>query len=104
MTEQISVFGFGSFFCGDENAQDIDLLLIHQSTDIRSCRLAIDCKRHFLRMLPRADVVMLSIGEAKRNGFIARSGAIALGTLDSENIEATVQELVSQIRSKVHRR
>ncbi|WP_374595678.1 hypothetical protein [Sphingosinicella sp.] len=100
MNEIVSVFGFGSFFCGKKNANDIDLLLLHESTRPASCQFAIDCKSHFLRYLPRADVVMLSNAEASRNGFIMRSAAIALGTIHFDNCEMQVRDMVQTILSR----
>lgn len=98
MKDVLAVFGFGSFFRRAENARDIDLLLIHRSNDLASCRLAIECKQLFQRSLSGVDVVMLSKSESEQNQFVARSGAIALGFIDSENCKTQVLELVERIR------
>ena len=94
------VYGFGSSFRGSERPQDIDLLLLHRSTEGASCHFAIDCKRDFQRHLPDVDVVLLSIVEARNNGFIARASAIRLGVIESDKREAQVRALSLQIASQ----
>ena len=93
MRETVLVYGFGSSFRGSERPQDIDLLLLHRSTERASCDFAIDCKRDFQRHLPDVDVVMLSIVEARNNGFVARASAIRLGIIESNKREAQVRAL-----------
>src|SRR5688572_6780965 len=100
VNESVAVFGFGSYFSGNADPEDIDLLLLHQATERSSCLLAIECKAYLQRILVDADVVMLSRSEAEENQFLARSGAIALGTLHPGDLEMQVRALARQITSR----
>lgn len=95
--ETATVYGFGSFFRRSAQAEDIDLLIVHRSNDPESCRFAIDSKKVLSRLLPEADIVMLSLGEANQNNFIARALADKLGVIDSTNYEAQLSDLCRQI-------
>ncbi|MGX1692330.1 hypothetical protein [Brevundimonas naejangsanensis] len=97
MNQTLVVYGFGSFFRGAKKPGDIDLLLIHRSTDQASCLFAVECKRHFQRHLPHVEVVMLSAIEAEQNEFISRAEAIRLATIDSDSSESQVLDLARRI-------
>ncbi|AXB80436.1 hypothetical protein TQ38_028165 (plasmid) [Novosphingobium sp. P6W] len=97
MTRILEVFGFGSFFRGAKDAKDIDILLIHQSSDPASCRFAIECKAHFQHHLPNVDVVMLSKTEEAQKQFIAKSGALGLGTIASKDSRMQVSNMARLI-------
>lgn len=97
MTESLTVYGFGSFFDGNSQPNDIDLLLLHRSTDFESCQFAIDCKGQLKLALPSADIVMLSLAEAKGLNFLERADAVKLACLSSDRMAADVQALVSRL-------
>lgn len=97
MTETIAVYGFGSFFTGDADPQDIDLLLLHRSSDDESCQFAIDCKAAIKSALPNADIVMLSQSEADDLQFLTRAKAVALGELYHDNLGTQARALVSML-------
>lgn len=77
------VYGFGSYFETPETAKDIDLLILHESTDERSCKFALRCKAALLKSEPRADIRILSKAEEKQTGFIATAKARLVGTIHS---------------------
>jgi hypothetical protein len=99
MMQSLRVYGFGSFFAGGDRPNDLDLLLLHQSTDAASCQFAIDCKTKIMLTLPTADVVMLSEREAEGHQFLVRSKAVALGELHAGTVDAQVQALADRIRA-----
>lgn len=99
MNEALTVFGFGSFFADRFRARDINLLLLHQSGSRQSCEFAVSCKTALLEAFPTADVVMLSEPEADSSQFILRSGAVPLGNVSLENLDADLQAVVRQISS-----
>lgn len=109
MSEVVRVYGFGSYFTGTDKPRDIDLLMIHKSVDKASCEFAITCKCMLIRHLPMADIVLLSEQEAEQNCFIARSSAVPIGHIESEEVAEQVSSLVQSIKfhrspSQVHPR
>lgn len=97
MNEMLSVYGFGSFFAGKAVPRDIDLLLLHRSTDRSSCQFAIDCKARIERVLPSADIVMLSRSEAERHRFVSRSKAIELGKVTTAKLDEQLATIISEL-------
>ncbi len=97
MTESVAVYGFGSFFNGKARPRDIDLLLVHRSTDSESCKFAIDCKAQIKSELPAADVVMLSQAEAESLDFLERAKAIKLDNVSAATMEADVRALANRL-------
>ena len=97
MTESLTVYGFGSFFNGKARPRDIDLLLLHRSTDFESSKFAIDCKAQIRAALPFADVVMLSYAEAESLNFVERSKAVRLNDVHAESMETDVHALASRL-------
>ncbi|MFC3440116.1 hypothetical protein ACFOKF_02710 [Sphingobium rhizovicinum] len=95
--ESLTVYGFGSFFSGGPKPHDIDLLLVHRSANLESCRFAIDCKAQIKSALPSADIVMLSEAEAKSLDFVERAKAVKLENLSAESMDADVQALASRL-------
>lgn len=97
MTESLAVYGFGSFFNGKARPHDIDLLLVHRSTDLASSKFAIECKAQIKSELPAADVVMLSQAEAESLDFLERAKAIKLDNVSAATMEADVRALASRL-------
>lgn len=97
MIESLTVYGFGSFFRGSDHPNDIDLLLLHRSTQLESCKFAIFCKNQLKSALPFVDIVMLSRTEAENLDFVERAKAEQLASLRSDMIEADLQALVHRI-------
>ncbi len=101
MNEWVSVYGFGSSFGRLKNPKDIDILLVHRSTEQESCQFAITCKRDFLSQLDNADVTILSVEEAETNNFILKSSAIHIGTITSKLRKDHVRDLLEKIRGLI---
>ncbi|MDR0193187.1 nucleotidyltransferase domain-containing protein [Pseudomonas yamanorum] len=78
--EVIEVYGFGSYFIGETNSNDIDLLIIHELPKYDSCKFAIECKAQLNLKLENCDVTILSIPEERELSFVAISNATLLGT------------------------
>ena len=81
MTQSVTVFGFGSAFNGKNTASDIDLLIVHQGTDLASCQFAIACKRRLAESIERAHITMLSNAEEAHFEFIKTAEAVCLGSI-----------------------
>lgn len=99
MTDSLTVYGFGSFFNGAAQPRDIDLLLVHRSVDLHSCKFAVNCKEKIKSALPSADIVMLSQAEANGVNFVERASARILSDLHSDDLEAGVRALVDRLGS-----
>jgi hypothetical protein len=93
LRESLTVFGFGSFFTCIGHANDIDLLLMHRSTDLESCLFATKCKSQIKSVLPLADIVMLSNAEAEGLNFLERSCCVPLATLTSDESHVQILKL-----------
>lgn len=103
MNEFVHVYGFGSYFSEAVNPRDIDLLIVHKSTERESCNFAILCKRYIIDVLHKAHIVMLSVSEEMRSEFIIRSKAINLGIISKSSFDKDlrgISVLVSDYRSK----
>jgi hypothetical protein len=98
LSDDLTVHGFGSFFTGALNPNDIDLLILHKSIELESCRFAINCKRRLEAELPEAHIVMLSQAESAGNSFLQRAGAVQLCSVREDNLEADVQALMLNVR------
>lgn len=99
MTETLAVYGFGSLFTGAAQPRDVDLLLLHRSTDKESCQFAIACKALIKTLDPAADVLMLSQEEAASLGFFQRAETVLLGEVNSERINADIVDIVRTLGS-----
>lgn len=97
MNESVAVYGFGSFFNGKSRPHDIDLLIVHRSTELASCKFAIDCKAQIKSELPAADVVMLSQSEAESLDFLERANALKLCNVGAASMAADVQALAARL-------
>lgn len=87
MTRSVTVYGFGSAFDNKQAAYDIDLLVVHQGTDLASCQLAIACKRRLAESIERAHITMLSNAEEAHFEFIRTAQAVCLGTIREDHFE-----------------
>jgi hypothetical protein len=79
--ENVAIYGFGSFFNNNPEFQDIDILILHQSTSYESCQFSIWCKKYLLANVISADVTMLSKSEENQFSFIEKSKARYLGNV-----------------------
>lgn len=95
MNEELKIYGFGSFFSGYADFQDIDILFVHRSGEYESCQFAIWCKRMFILKLIEADITILSEREEQQFSFIAKSRACRIGKICEDSAE---NDLVSVLR------
>ena len=100
MIEVLTVHGFGSFFKGALNPGDVDLLLLHRSTEAKSCRFAIQCKRQLQAALPGAHIVMLSEAEATSHCFLGQADTVQLCTVHEDKIESDIDAVIVAIRMR----
>ncbi|MBW3039148.1 hypothetical protein JGX52_20955, partial [Acinetobacter baumannii] len=71
--ETLKIYGFGSFFRGAKQFNDLDFLILHQTTTKNSCQAAIECKRIIQKEIKNSHISMLSIKEEEATGFIKKS-------------------------------
>lgn len=98
MIEALSVYGFGSYFNSKIGANDIDMLLVHNSRESSSIKFAISSKGLILSELLNADIVLLSLAEEKELDFINKSHAVFLAKISSANIKQDISKLVCVIK------
>lgn len=94
----ISVFGFGSYFKGANVSQDIDILIVHSSTDYNSCLEAISLKKAIVQEIGNADVSILSKTAELEFDFIQKAQAILI----AEFIGSYRKSALIEIFQKVH--
>lgn len=78
----MKIYGFGSYFSGEKNYRDIDLLIVHDSGNYNSCIQAIECKKLILKEINNSSVSILSKIEELDFDFISRSHAVLLGEIN----------------------
>lgn len=81
------IYGFGSYFSESKLYRDIDILIVHDSSDYQSCMQAIKCKKLILKEIDKSDVSILSKSEELDFDFISKSRAVLLGEIDEGSIE-----------------
>lgn len=91
MTRSITVYGFGSAFNSDKVPYDIDLLILHQDSDLATCKLAITCKNGLAKSINRTHVTMLSEAEEKHFQFIKAARAVRLGIIRESHFNADLK-------------
>jgi len=91
VTHSVTIYGFGSAFDDAKAPRDVDLLIVHQGTDLASCQLAIECKRRLAESIDRAHITMLSEAEEAHFEFIKTARAVRLGAIreDYFNVDLT---------------
>lgn len=98
MSEELAVFGFGSYFHGQQQYGDVDILIVHARSEAKSCEFAIRCKRHLLSCILDADITILSENEEQNISFIKKSGALYIGRVNEQNSG----EGLNTIMEKIH--
>lgn len=97
MSEELNVYGFGSYFGETVKYQDIDILIIHQSTEYKSCKLAIWCKRMLISRIDNPDITILSRPEERYHSFITKSNACYIGKICESSAEEDLQSIMEKI-------
>ncbi|TNB48193.1 hypothetical protein FF124_07600 [Martelella lutilitoris] len=96
--ESSEIYGFGSAFTISDKARDIDLLIVHKSTDFASCLFAITCKQRLIASVFDAHITMLSENEEKHCDFIETAQALRLGTIFKDSFDTDLTNLVTALR------
>lgn len=84
--EEVSIYGFGSFFNNGIEFQDIDILIIHHNTNYNSCQFSLICKRYLLSIINNGDITILSRSEERQNDFIKKNKARFLGIVKENSV------------------
>ncbi|WP_111858098.1 hypothetical protein [Acinetobacter sp. CFCC 10889] len=95
--EILKIYGFGSYFNGAKNFNDIDFLIIHPTINKPSCLAAIECKALLLKKIMKSHISILSIKENESIHFIKKSNAYLLGEINVSNMEADLNKIVDAI-------
>ncbi|MEZ8659344.1 hypothetical protein BCS84_10890 [Vibrio cyclitrophicus] len=90
-----NVYGFGSYFKGASNFNDVDILIVHNSTSFESCKVAISLKKKLLARIDRVSVTMLSKSEESEVNFIEKASAKHLSLYNGKNLG----EIISAIEN-----
>ena len=99
MSEEVEIYGFGSYFFGMKEYNDIDILIVHRSSNSESCRLAIMCKQYFVSNINDIDVTILSQHEERQISFVEMSSAKCLGKAKESCLESDLDEMLNLILS-----
>lgn len=95
----VDVYGFGSFFNGNTDYSDIDLLLVHDDRSKESCALAISCKRELKAIQQNLHVTMLSKQAEQSFSFTLTAQAKHLGRIDTFMDRRDIKKIVASIRA-----
>ena len=95
----MSIYGFGSYFKGASAYQDIDLLIVHNSTDYSACLAAISLKNSILQEIGSAGVSILSRVAELEFDFIQRSQAILLVEIEGSYKDSELMELFRKVNT-----
>lgn len=98
MADQVTIFGFGSFFDGSSVYRDVDFLVLHNDSTVGSTSLAIACKKYLVERIDLAHVTMLSKQEERQLGFIHLARAVELANVRTSSIEEDVKSIVENLR------
>ncbi len=96
LVEEVSIYGFGSFFNKKAQYQDIDILILHQSTSYESCQFSLWCKRYLLANLSGADITVLSRSEERQLAFVEKSKAKCLGNVYKKSANNDLDEILAK--------
>jgi len=89
----ISLYGFGSYFDESRSHNDIDLLIVHDSVDRKSCLNAISLKKHIAQEIRTADISILSKSAELEFDFIGKSKATLTFEFEGEYRESMFSEI-----------
>lgn len=93
------VYGFGSYFHGNSSYQDIDILVVHTSTDRTTCLEAISLKKSIVNQIEKAGVSILSKSAELDFDFIKKSKGILLHEFNGSYRESDLKKIVNKINS-----
>lgn len=93
--ETLKIYGFGSYFRGVKEFNDLDFLILHQTTTKHSCQAAIQCKHLILKKIRNSHISMLSIKEEEAVEFIKKSNAHLLGEVNTIDMETDLVKILN---------
>jgi predicted nucleotidyltransferase len=94
---ETQVYGFGSYFHGNSSYQDIDILVVHTSTDRTSCLDAIALKKSIIKQVEKAGVSILSESAELDFDFINKSKGILLHEFNGSHRESDLKKIENKI-------
>lgn len=97
MSEELVIYGFGSYFLGCVQFEDIDILIVHRSGNYESCQFAIRSKQFLASNLFKSDITILSRREEQHLSFIAKSGALYIGNVFDGSEENDLCRILKKI-------
>lgn len=80
------VYGFGSYFKGSKVFNDIDILIVHNSNERKSCLEAISLKNNLIEKIDKVSITMLSKSEEVGLNFISKASAKYLLSYSGSNL------------------
>ncbi|WP_050554488.1 nucleotidyltransferase domain-containing protein [Pseudomonas fragariae (ex Marin et al. 2024)] len=95
--EDLLIYGFGSYFNGKAEFQDIDLLIVHESTNKESCIFAIRCKEILKTHINDAHISILSKSEATQLSFLEKSNSVLIGLISYNTMYTGAQLIIEKI-------
>lgn len=95
-----SLYGFGSYFDDSCSHNDIDLLIVHDSIDRKSCLNAISFKKHIAKEIRIADISILSSSAELEFDFIVKSKATLIFEFEGEYKEFMFREISKALHLK----
>jgi hypothetical protein len=98
LRKEVRIYGFGSYFSECPKYNDVDILIVHQSSSLKSCQFAIHCKQFFVSNIAKVDVTILSRHEEQQISFIEISNAQYIGKVDENFIAINLNEILGKIR------
>ena len=96
---ETQVYGFGSYFQGANSYHDIDILVVHSSTDRASCLEAISLKKSIVKEIEKADVSILSKSSELDFDFIKKSKGILLHEFNGDYRKSALKKILHKIHS-----
>ncbi|WP_444924375.1 hypothetical protein ACJJH9_03855 [Microbulbifer sp. DLAB2-AF] len=88
-----TLYGFGSYFNDSQSYNDIDLLIVHDSIDRKSCLNAISLKKHIAQEIRFADISILSKSAELEFDFIMKSKATFIFEFEGEYRKSMFSEI-----------
>ena len=97
------LYGFGSYFDGSCSHNDIDFLIVHDSTDRESCLNAISLKNHMAQEIKNSDISILSKYAELEFDFIVKSKAMLIFEFEGEYRESMFSEISKALNFQKHK-
>ncbi len=93
----VDVYGFGSYFNGDNQFSDIDVAIIHNDRTIESCAMAISCKRTIQNFIGKFHITMLSKEAENSFNFLTRANARHIDRIADSIDPASIEKIIAKI-------